>query len=173
VLVRERDGLRPARPGELGEIAITDLHNYGMPFIRYMNGDLAIAGKQERCCCGRGLQRISSVEGRVADTLLDAHGAPVCGILFSRIFSWSDALSRTVRRWQAVQHADRSITLKIEAHSNLGEDALADLRRSFSKYLKGVTVRTERVTDIPPGENGKRKTVVVETAPRLRRTAQP
>jgi phenylacetate-CoA ligase len=162
VLVRDGDRVRPAAYGELGEVALTDLHNYGMPFIRYLNGDLAIAGKTGRCSCGRGLARISSVEGRVADTLLDARGEPVCGILFSRIFSWSEALAGAVSHWQAVQHRDGSVTLKLEIHGNIGEAALADLRRSFGKYMKGVPVRTEVVEHIAPGSNGKRQTVVVE-----------
>ncbi|HEX3765734.1 MAG TPA: hypothetical protein VHW23_43860, partial [Kofleriaceae bacterium] len=48
VLVREPGGaIRAARPGEVGEVAITDLHNLACPMIRYVTGDLAI-GRAER-----------------------------------------------------------------------------------------------------------------------------
>jgi phenylacetate-CoA ligase len=164
VLVREGDRFRAADYGETGEIAITDLHNWGMPFIRYLNGDLGVQGKTGRCACGRGLARLAAVEGRVAETLRDADGAPVCGILLSRIFSWSDGLTRVVRQWQAVQHVDGSITLKLDAREPLGDDALADLRRNFQRYMKGVPIRTELVPEIPLGANGKRRVVVVEKA---------
>ena len=36
-----KDG-RPAAPGEIGEIVITDLNNYCLPFIRYRIGDLPV-----------------------------------------------------------------------------------------------------------------------------------
>jgi phenylacetate-CoA ligase len=32
---------RPAPLGETADVLVTDLHNYGMPFIRYQNGDIA------------------------------------------------------------------------------------------------------------------------------------
>src|SRR3546814_17378796 len=35
------DASRRSDGSETGEIAITDLHNLGMPFIRYVNGDVA------------------------------------------------------------------------------------------------------------------------------------
>lgn len=45
---------RPAKPGEIGEVAITDLNNYCMPFIRYRIGDLAVAMENRaQCACGR------------------------------------------------------------------------------------------------------------------------
>jgi len=59
-------------------------------------------------------------------------------------------------------HADGSITLKLEARDGITDEALDDLRRNFSRYMKGVPVRTELVADIPPGSNGKRRTVLVE-----------
>ena len=38
------------------DVVITDLHNYGMPFVRYVNGDLADS-RWHGCSCGRGLPR--------------------------------------------------------------------------------------------------------------------
>ena len=53
-----KDG-RPAAPGEIGEVVVTDLNNYCLPFIRYRIGDLAEAlDPNETCACGRGLPRI-------------------------------------------------------------------------------------------------------------------
>ena len=84
------------------------------------------------------------------------------GILLSRIFAWSEALARAVVHWQATQHLDGSITLKLQPREPLGEEALSDIRRNFGRYMKGVDIRTQLVTEIPPGPNGKRQTVVVE-----------
>jgi phenylacetate-CoA ligase len=44
-----RDG-RPAEAGERGEVVMTNLHAYAMPFIRYRMGDLAT--RAEPCGCG-------------------------------------------------------------------------------------------------------------------------
>ena len=32
----------PVPPGEEGDVVITNLHNHGMPFIRYAQGDRAV-----------------------------------------------------------------------------------------------------------------------------------
>ena len=162
VIVREGNQERPARPGETGDVVITDLHNFGMPFIRYANGDLATLMEDATCPCGRGLDRIATVEGRVADSIQDGNGDLVCGILFSRIFSMSDGLSRSVRHWQAIQRKDRSVTVKLVLLRELDSVSREDLRRAFERYLKGLPCRIEHVDEIPPAPNGKRKTVVVE-----------
>jgi phenylacetate-CoA ligase len=159
VVVREKDRTRAARPGEIGEVVITDLHNLGMPFIRYANGDLATVGRAERCACGRSLPRIAAVEGRVAETLRDADGNPVSGLLFNLIFT---PLADAVRQFQAVQHRDGSVTLKLSPLRPLDDGALSLVRDTCTKYLKGTPVRTEIVGDIPIGKNGKRQVVIVE-----------
>ena len=75
VVVREPDGrLRAARPGETGEVVVTDLHNLACPMIRYATGDLAVARGDGRCACGRGLVKIGPRAGRVAQTLPDEIG---------------------------------------------------------------------------------------------------
>lgn len=63
LVVRETGGeVRAARPGERGEIAITDLHNLACPVIRYVTGDVAVARDDRSCACGRGLARIGPIE---------------------------------------------------------------------------------------------------------------
>jgi phenylacetate-coenzyme A ligase PaaK-like adenylate-forming protein len=66
VVVRGPGGVRAARPGEVGEVAVTDLHNLACPMIRYLTGDLAVARSETRCACGRGLATIGPIDGRVA-----------------------------------------------------------------------------------------------------------
>jgi phenylacetate-CoA ligase len=53
---------RPAGPGETGAVVVTDLHNAGMPLIRYANGDRATWSRARTCICGRGLRRVVRVE---------------------------------------------------------------------------------------------------------------
>ena len=62
VVVREEGGgSRPAQPGEVGDVLLTDLHNLGMPFIRYAIGDRAILAPEGICPCGRALPKIASI----------------------------------------------------------------------------------------------------------------
>jgi phenylacetate-CoA ligase len=159
LLVNENGRTRPALPGEAGDVVLTDLHNYGMPFIRYANGDMAIAGKVERCGCGRSLPRLASVEGRSAETLRDGHGNRVGGLVFNLIFS---VLAKTVRQFQAVQHKDGSITLKLVPTDALDDVAREHIRKNCATYLPGIDVKTEIVDAIPVSKSGKRQVVVVE-----------
>lgn len=161
VVVRDGGSERPALPGELGEVVMTDLHNFGMPFIRYVNGDLAVQGSGAACACGRTLPRIASVEGRSTETLHDAAGNRVSGLVFNLIMV---PLAERVRQFQAVQHRDRSITLKLVPNAQtLDAGALSTLTAHVEKYLPGLLVRTEVVAEIAASAAGKRAVVVVET----------
>lgn len=59
-----RDG-SPAEPGERGEVVLTNLHAYAMPFIRYRIGDLAT--RADRCRCGLSFGSIGEIQGRMID----------------------------------------------------------------------------------------------------------
>ncbi len=159
IIVREGDTERAAAPGELGEVVVTDLHNYGAPFIRYVNGDLAVASPAERCPCGRALSRLQRIEGRQTDTLRDGEGRPVGGLFFSVLFS---VLADKVRGFQVVQHKDRSIDVKLVAGRIFDDSLLDDVRRHCEKAIPGVTLRMHVVPDIPVGPAGKLRFVVVE-----------
>lgn len=163
VVVREGSNgtrtARPAAPGELGEVLITDLTNLAMPFVRYANGDLAVAGKPGTCACGRALPRIGAVEGRVTETLVDGTGARVNGLVFNVVIAH---LAHAIRQFQVVQHKDRSITLKVAPTATFDAGIEATLRATWQKYLTGVPVALELVQEIPLPASGKRQVVVVE-----------
>ena len=50
----------PVAPGTEGNVVVTDLYNYGMPFIRYRIGDVGSLDRSA-CACGRSLPRIRSI----------------------------------------------------------------------------------------------------------------
>ncbi|XXF78659.1 hypothetical protein P2318_02570 [Myxococcaceae bacterium GXIMD 01537] len=63
----------PTKPGEVGEICLTNLYMRAMPFIRYRVGDLG-ALSPEPCPCGRGLPLLKNLHGRRVDLILTPEG---------------------------------------------------------------------------------------------------
>jgi phenylacetate-CoA ligase len=161
IVVREPGGTtRPARPGEQGEVVITDLHNLANPFIRYVNGDLAIARAPSPCACGRTLDRFGPVEGRVAETLHDGAGHPVNGLVFNILFT---VIHEYARQFQVVQRAGGDVTLRVvPTGDGLPREAERLARDHAARYLPGVRFDVELVEDIPTTAAGKRQIIVVE-----------
>ena len=160
VLVTENGRHRAAEPGELGEIAVTDLHNLGSPLIRYLNGDLAIREKDGMCACGRTMERLRSLEGRKTDTFRDARGNQVHGMLLPVLML---PYAHAVQHYQAVQHVDRSITLKVVPTSAF-ESVRETLSKSLREAIAGVPIEIVLVDEIPFSASGKQHPVIVETA---------
>jgi phenylacetate-CoA ligase len=157
IVVREGDTVRHAAPGEVGEVAVTDLHNRAMPFIRYLNGDRAVAGDDAPCACGRGLGRLRAIDGRVTATLRDGNGAPVGGLFVHALLAH---VGHAFRGFQAVQHTNGSVTLRLVKSSAFDEAAHSYLLDGFQKYLKGAPVVSEFLDELPVGRSGKRQVIL-------------
>lgn len=56
------DQNNPCKPGEIGRVVVTNLHNFAMPLIRYEIKDYAVPGTA--CICGRGLPTLERIVGR-------------------------------------------------------------------------------------------------------------
>jgi phenylacetate-CoA ligase len=156
---------RSARPGELGEVAITDLHNLACPFIRYLTGDLAMMRAPSPCSCGRTLPRFGPVEGRVTETMHDARGNPVDGILFNILFL---NMATYARQFQAIQRVDGRLTLRVvPTRESLAPEAVTMIREFVAKHVAGIPLDIELVREIPLTRAGKLCRVIVEkpTAP--------
>ena len=148
-----KDG-RPARPGEIGEVVITDLNNYCMPFIRYRIGDLAVAiDGTEPCTCGRGLPRIGQIEGRVQAVIRGTNGAFLPGTFFSHLFKEFD---HAIRQYQVVQEAEGEIILKIIRARRYTNEAMDEILKELRRYLgEDMTINVKTVDHIPMVGTGK------------------
>lgn len=76
-----KDG-RHVKPGEVGELFVTDLLNFAMPLVRYRIGDAA-SWKQGDCRCGRGLARLTNIAGRTTDFLVGYDGRLCSGAVLT------------------------------------------------------------------------------------------
>lgn len=155
VEIVDDDG-QPTPPGQEGNVVVTDLFNYGMPFVRYVNGDRAVAGF-ETCTCGRGLPLLKKVAGRQLDTLETPDGRKIPGEFFPHLIKEFPS----VRRFQVVQESPACIAIKLVAD---GGFTLADrelLLREVRKCAGDVVDLDLRfVDDIPLTGAGKHRVVV-------------
>lgn len=154
---------RPAAPGEVGDLAITDLRNRVFPLIRYRTGDRG-ALREEPCPCGRSLPLMEAPLGRTVDVLRLPSGA----VLAHRLTAMFSAHPDSVRLFQIHQLADRSITLHVvrgdeadaESHIDRAVQALRE------RIHHEVPVRIDYVDSLPY-TGGKTKYVLSDVPPEL------
>src|SRR5262249_16386397 len=134
----------------------TDLYNYGMPFIRYANGDRAVAG-WDNCSCGRGLPLLTKVVGRRLDVLRTPDGRQVPGEFFPHLMKEFPA----IKRFQVVQTDPDHIQLRLVLKGPWNE-ADRDLLEGEVRNVIGPVVHfdLEMVDDIPLTPAGKLQVVV-------------
>jgi phenylacetate-CoA ligase len=149
---------RPARPGEIGEVVITDLNNFSVPLIRYRIGDLARAVDPEAACpCGRGLSQIGEIQGRTQAIVHCADGTWLPGTFFAHFFKEFDY---AVRFFQVVQSEPGAFTLRIVRGAQYTDEAFADLLGELRTYVGDTAITVEFVDEIPLVRTGKRSPVV-------------
>ena len=141
-----------------GEVVITDLFNYGMPFLRYANGDMATAAT-EACSCGRGLPLLTRVDGRVLDAIRTPSGHVLPGEFFPHMLKDVPG----VQRFQLVQRQLDRLDLAIVRGADFDEASLAYIRREVAKVLgDSVELDCHFVDDIPLTPSGKLRVTVSE-----------
>lgn len=159
VEVLREDGT-PVAPGDLGEVVVTDLHNYAMPLIRYRTGDVARMGgvrPRDVCPCGRAHPTLSEVEGRIVDVLRTLDGRVVPGNFFPHLMKEFEP----VARYQVYQPEVRRVEVSIVLDRPLNEAEDARLRGEIGRVL-GPTVHVllRQVESIPLSATGKHRVAI-------------
>ena len=150
----------PCRPGELGHVVVTDLHNFVMPLIRYEIGDYAEFA--DGCPCGRGLPAIGRIAGRGRNMFVRPSGEKF----------WPTALKAEVykalapaRQIQIVQRTPERIDVRLVAPAPLGAAAEEVVRQRIVEAIgTPFELQFVYVDDIPRSRGGKFEDCVSEVA---------
>jgi len=150
--VVDSDGC-PVLDGKVGEFAVTDLSNFSMPFIRYINED---AGRivKNTCKCGRPSPTIKELLGRSSDLIRSPDGDIIHGEFFTHLFY---GISR-VKRFQVHQDQIDNIVVKYVASDNLPMEIKQELCEKIKKQVgDSVKVKFVRCDNINIPPSGKHR----------------
>ncbi len=137
--------------GEVGEILITDLDNYGMPFIRYKIEDLGVMS-EERCSCGRGFPLMSKIEGRIFNVVKTPNGNRIGGTFWTILARQIEG----IEKFQIIQNEINKINFKIVPNEKFKFKSLNHLKQKISERSgKNFEVEFQIVDHIPLTKSGK------------------
>lgn len=138
-----------------GYVVVTDLHNHGMPFVRYRTGDVATLSSRA-CSCGRGLPLLEKIHGRELDLLRSRDGRLVPG---EYIVYLCLGVTESVANYQVIQRdLDSLDVLLVPRGETVPEADLEKLRSGLRRAIgEQVSIRFELVKEIPLTRSGKRR----------------
>lgn len=118
------------KPGEIGRVVITTLHNFASPLIRYDIGDYAEVG--EACTCGRGLPVLKRIVGRVRNLITYPDGSKAWPLVGSD--SYDDIVN--VKQFQFIQKTINDIEVKLVVKNILSENDEIQLKKRIIQSLR-------------------------------------
>lgn len=141
-----------------GDLVITDLYNYGMPLIRYVNGDRATLINQT-CGCGNPLPLMSSVDGRKLDIIKTPSGKTIPGELFPHLFKEFTGIVR----FQVKQSKLNELNIFIIANKTFSTEDELKISEEINKYANNeLALLFQYVDDIPLTVSGKHRVTICE-----------
>lgn len=152
----------PVPAGTPGNIVLTRLHPGPMPLIRYRVGDVGIAGPEAPCPCGRGFERMASIQGRDTDHITTPDGNRLIVHFFTGILEHVTE----IESFQVVQDLPDAIRLRVVPASGIGLDEEARIRSLlWEKGAQSLRIDIEVVDEIPLTAGGKRRFVINNLRP--------
>ncbi len=102
---------------DAGELLVTDLDSFGMPFIRYAIEDLGSI-TWEKCTCGLGLPRLKTAIGRTFDVVKAPNGNALGGTFWTFLFK----RKKGIERFQVIQEELSKITMAITPTAEFSDE---------------------------------------------------
>jgi phenylacetate-CoA ligase len=141
-----------------GELAITPLLNYAMPFIRYRIGDRGRL-TERNCACGRAFPLLDALTGRVVEVLRNPKGEQIDPGYF--IWIMAEKINNTaLKKGQIVQEEDGSITVNLVLEAGVSAvqatPHLNEIRKAMELVMGAeCPIQFAFLDDIPLSESGK------------------
>jgi phenylacetate-CoA ligase len=149
---------QPVPVGEAGDLVVTVLRNYALPFIRYHIGDVGQLS-DELSPCGRGLPAMKMIQGRATDMFKTKDGTAVHGEFFTHLFYGI----AEVEKFQVVQKSLDLIVVNVVQKAPLPTEKELFIEKAIKDIMKSdVEVRFEFLDDIPLKASGKYRFTISE-----------
>lgn len=147
--------------GQLGEVVVTSLHQFAMPFIRYKLGDMGIY-ETSPCSCGRNLPVLREITGRTHDFLVTDEGKFVHGEFFAYTFR----VKPEVVRYQVYQPDKRHLDIRLVCNRQVSETWLNNVQNEIQhRFGPSMQISLQLVDDIPLTPAGKHRYIISEVKP--------
>jgi phenylacetate-CoA ligase len=155
VIIESIKGDKNTSGHEMGEIVITGLFNFDMPFIRYKLGDIGILSNK-KCNCGRGFPLLSSLEGRADDFIILPSGRTISprGTRLRHIPG--------ITEFRVIQEEKDRFKVQVVKGKEFSEDTISQIEKQVKAVCLGENVRceVELVKEIRRGRTGKLRRIV-------------
>jgi phenylacetate-CoA ligase len=153
-----KNGEPVRQDGEEGEITITDLNNYAMPYLRYNIEDMGVFLSGGKCACGRHLEKISITSGRKGDIIVTPNGNNLSCVFFAHLFK---EVTEHVQRYQIVQTSEKDLEVKIVKRNSYQEETTKFLTDKIKlKIGKEMNLSINFFSEIPLSKSGKHRTTI-------------
>jgi phenylacetate-CoA ligase len=138
-----------------GDLVITDLSNYGMPLLRYVNGDRATI-TQSKCSCTNPLPILKAISGRKLDVLKARDGAIIPGEFFPHLLKDFPE----VLKYQVIQYCLDKLHLNVIISTSFPESSKIKIINIFNELNTSLELVFNVVDDIPLTKTGKHRVTI-------------
>lgn len=147
--------------GEPGYVAVTDLSNFAMPFIRYKNEDIARMSKTP-CPCGRPSPVIEELMGRSSDLIITKRKEIIHGEFFTHLFYGTN----DIRQFQVHQKTLKHLIIRYVSVKGPLDDFMQDVAEKIREKIgQDVQISIELCKEIPIPKSGKHRFTISDVKP--------
>ncbi len=143
---------QPVETGEEGEIVVTVLNNFAMPFIRYNLQDVG-SMINKSCSCGRTFPLMNQIKGRSSDYMLTEDGRKISVFNLGRFAS----LAPNVYEYQIIQEDFNNFTLLIVPNKSYNNEGEQQIKPAIRELFPKARINIKLVSSIKREPSGKFK----------------
>jgi phenylacetate-CoA ligase len=151
--VVDKDG----KPAKEGDILITSLWRYSMPFIRYQIGDIGSFGTT--CKCGRGTHILKSLKGKDNDFFILKSGRPWSPMFLENVLY----TKKEIVLYQALQDEPGQLLINLVASGPM--DCPKTIKELQDCLPEDTEIEIALVESLPKGRTGKIKSFISKLKP--------
>ena len=144
------------------EIILTNLNSFSMPLLRYRicdTGNLV----ESKCACGRKLEIIDSITGRIVNMLLSTDGRYIAGNIFRYIAFDFITKYKGIKDFKVIQKQKKKIEIILSKDTNFSDNLLEKFTAEVKKILgQDMKITYQFQKDIALEKSGKRLFVYSE-----------